>query len=370
MQRSDSPVSAPIRAIGLMSGTSCDGIDAALIETDGERVLRTGPGLTKPYDRPFAAKLTGLMAGEGDAAAIEAELTRRHAELVRSLLDTARLQAGDVALVGFHGQTIRHEPGRRRTWQIGDGPLLAALTGIDVINDFRTADVAAGGQGAPLAPLYHAALAGGLERPLAVLNLGGVGNVTWIGTGSGGDDALLAFDTGPGNALIDDWCRARIGESCDRDGRLAASGHVDERVLARLMDHSYFSAPAPKSLDRNDFTLDPARALSTADGAATLTAFTVAAVAAALAQMPAAPRRWLVTGGGRHNPTIMAALARRLGVPVDPVESVGWDGDLIEAQAFGFLAVRSLRGLPLSVPGTTGVPAPMPGGRLHPGPVA
>ncbi|MEX1108243.1 MAG: anhydro-N-acetylmuramic acid kinase [Dongiaceae bacterium] len=366
MQRSDLPVSPPIRAIGLMSGTSCDGIDAALIETDGERVLQTGPGLTTPYDRPFAARLTGLMAGEGDAAAIEAELTRRHAELVLTLLETARLRASDVAIVGFHGQTIRHEPHRRRTWQIGDGPLLAALTGIDVINDFRAADVAAGGQGAPFAPLYHAALAGGLERPIAVLNLGGVGNVTWIS----GDDALLAFDTGPGNALIDDWCRARIGESCDRGGRLAASGRVDERVLARLMDHPYFTAPAPKSLDRNNFTLDSARALSTADGAATLTEFTAASVAAALAQMPAAPKRWLVTGGGRYNPTIMAALARRLGVPVDPVETVGWDGDLIEAQAFGYLAVRSLRGLPLSVPGTTGVPAPMQGGRLHARPVA
>ncbi|MDZ4735698.1 MAG: anhydro-N-acetylmuramic acid kinase [Rhodospirillaceae bacterium] len=366
MQRSDTPVSGPIRAIGLMSGTSCDGIDAALIETDGEQMLRTGPGLTTPYDRPFAAKLTGLMAGEGDAAEIEAELTRRHADLVRTLLKTARLEASDVALVGFHGQTIRHEPHRRRTWQIGDGALLAALTGIDVINDFRTADVVAGGQGAPFAPLYHAALAGALERPLAVLNLGGVGNVTWIGSG----DVLLAFDTGPGNALIDDWCRARIGESCDHGGRLAASGRVDEGVLARMMDHSYFMAPAPKSLDRNDFTLDLAHSLSTADGAATLTEFTAASVAAALAQMPAAPRRWLVTGGGRHNPTIMAALARRLGVPVDPVESVGWDGDLIEAQAFGYLAVRSLRGLPLSVPGTTGVPVPTEGGRLHARPVA
>ncbi|MEX2201325.1 MAG: anhydro-N-acetylmuramic acid kinase [Dongiaceae bacterium] len=368
MPRAEPAPARPIRAIGLMSGTSCDGIDAALIETDGERQLRTGPGLTQPYDRAFAERLTGLMGGEGDAAAIEAELTRRHAAIVTELLDAAGLHARDVAIVGFHGQTIRHEPHRRRTWQIGDGPLLAALTGIDVVNDFRAADVAAGGQGAPFAPLYHAALAGGLERPLAVLNLGGVGNVTWIGSGDG--DALLAFDTGPGNALIDDWCRAHIGESCDREGKLAASGHVDAGALARLMDHPYFAAAAPKSLDRNDFAVDPVAALSAADGAATLTEFTAASVVAALVQMQAAPERWLVTGGGRHNPTIMATLARRLGVPVEPVESVGWDGDLIEAQAFGYLAVRSLRGLPLSGPGTTGVPVPMPGGRFHATPAA
>jgi anhydro-N-acetylmuramic acid kinase len=353
-----------------MSGTSCDGIDAALIETDGEKQLRAGPGLTQPYDRAFAGRLTGLMGGEGDAAAIEAELTRRHAAIVTALLGVAGLRARDVAIIGFHGQTIRHEPHRRRTWQIGDGPLLAALTGIDVVNDFRAADVAAGGQGAPFAPLYHAALAGDLERPLAVLNLGGIGNVTWIGPGNGESERLLAFDTGPGNALIDDWCRAHIGESCDREGRLAAVGHFDARALARLMDHSYFAAGAPKSLDRNDFALDPVAALSAADGAATLTEFTAASVATAVAQMPEAPHRWLVTGGGRHNPAIMAALSRRLGVPVDRVETVGWDGDLIEAQAFGYLAVRSLRGLPLSVPGTTGVPAPMPGGRLHARPAA
>ena len=361
MQRTDRSSPPPIRAIGLMSGTSCDGIDAALIETDGETVLRTGPGLTRPYDRAFAAQLTGLMAGEGDAVAIEAELTRRHAEIVAALLEIAGLRARDVAIVGFHGQTIRHEPHRRRSWQIGDGKLLAALIGIDVINDFRTADVAAGGQGAPFAPLFHAALAGDLERPLAVLNLGGVGNVTWIGP----DDSLLAFDTGPGNALIDDWCRARIGESCDREGLLAAAGRIDEAALARLMDHPFFAVSAPKSLDRNDFSANPVAALSAEDGAATLTEFTAAAIEASVALMPAVPKRWLVTGGGRRNPAIMAALSRRLVVRVEAVEAVGWDGDLIEAQAFGYLAVRSLRGLPLSMPGTTGVPAPMPGGRRH-----
>jgi anhydro-N-acetylmuramic acid kinase len=370
MPRAEPAAARPIRAIGLMSGTSCDGIDAALIETDGEKLLLAGPGLTRPYDRAFAGRLTGLMGGEGDAAAIEAELTHRHADIVTALLDLAGLRARDVSIVGFHGQTIRHEPHRRRTWQIGDGSLLAALIGIDVVNDFRAADVAAGGQGAPFVPLYHAALARELKRPMAVLNLGGVGNVTWIGPGNDESDALLAFDTGPGNALIDDWCRVNIGENCDREGRLAAAGRVDARALARLMDHPYFDNAAPKSLDRNEFSMDPVAALSAADGAATLTEFTAASVAAAVTQMSEAPLRWLVTGGGRHNPAIMAALSRRLGVPVDPVETVGWDGDLIEAQAFGYLAVRSLRGLPLSVPGTTGVPAPMPGGRLHARPSA
>ncbi len=368
----------PIRAIGLMSGTSCDGIDAAVIETDGENVVRCGPGLTQPYEPSFQRLLTGLMRDEGDATAIEAELTWRHAEAVKALLAQAMLTPSDVALVGFHGQTIRHNPKERFTWQLGDGARLARLTGIDVINDFRAADVAAGGEGAPFAPLYHAALAGRLEPPLAVLNLGGVGNVTWIGatadttTGDGehGEASLLAFDTGPANAMIDDWCRRQTGESYDRNGALAASGTVDAHALAQLMDNGYFAQKAPKSLDRNAFSASPVERLSPADGAATLAAFTVAAVVAALPHMPQAPKRWLVTGGGRHNPVLMQSLARGLKVPVAPVESVGWDGDLIEAQAFGYLAVRSLRRLPLSLPGTTGAPRPIAGGRHHRRPAA
>jgi anhydro-N-acetylmuramic acid kinase len=351
----------PIRAIGLMSGTSCDGIDAAVIETDGENVVRCGPGLTQPYDPAFQRQLT----------AIEAELTRRHAEAVKALLVQAKLAPTDVSIVGFHGQTIRHNPKEHFTWQIGDGERLAQMTGIDVINDFRTADVEAGGEGAPFAPLYHAALASNLERPLAVLNLGGVGNVTWIGSATAdGMPALLAFDTGPANAMIDDWCRRHTGESYDRDGALAASGKVNAPALAQLMNNRYFAQRAPKSLDRNAFSAVPVEKLSPADGAATLAAFTVAAVVAARPHMPMPPKRWLVTGGGRHNPVLMQSLARELKAPVDPVESVGWDGDLIEAQAFGYLAVRSLRGLPLSLPGTTGAPHPIAGGRHHPRPAA
>jgi anhydro-N-acetylmuramic acid kinase len=275
-------------------------------------------------------------------------------------MDEAGLTAADVAVIGFHGHTILHRPDARRTWQIGDGALLARLTGIDVVADFRAADVAAGGQGAPFAPLYHAALCHALDKPVAVLNLGGVGNVTWIGA----DDRLLAFDTGPGNALLDDWAQRHTGKPCDENGALAAAGRVDAAVLGRLLGHPYFAKAPPKSLDRDDFTADAVAGLSAADGAATLAAFTCGAVAAARAHFPAPARRWVVTGGGRHNPVLMRGLAAALRVPVEPIEAIGADGDVLEAQAFAFLAVRSLRGLPLSVPGTTGVPRPMPGGRL------
>jgi anhydro-N-acetylmuramic acid kinase len=351
-------------ALGLMSGTSCDGIDAALVETDGRAAIACGPWLTQPYDTAFQARLRATLGGRGAVAAVERELTERHARAVEELLRRHGLAPAQIGVIGFHGQTILHAPEQRKTWQIGDGALLARLTGIDVINDFRSADVAAGGQGAPLAPLYHAALASALARPLAVLNIGGVANVTWIGA-DGVDGQLLAFDTGPGNAMIDDWALRHTGEPVDRDGRLARAGRVDDEALATLLAHSYFALPAPKSLDRDAFDPAPLRHLSAADGAATLVAFTAAAAVRARDLFPAPVRLWLVTGGGRHNPVLMAALRERLGTPVDPVEAVGWNGDALEAQAFAYLAVRSLRGLPLSLPGTTGVPRPTPGGRLH-----
>jgi anhydro-N-acetylmuramic acid kinase len=272
------------------------------------------------------------------------------------------MSAAQVTVAGFHGQTILHEPEAGRTRQLGDGALLAAETGLDVICDFRGRDMAEGGQGAPFAPLYHAALAADLEKPLAVLNLGGVGNLTWIGPE---DDAILAFDTGPGNALIDDWAERHLGRPIDEDGALARAGTVDEAALSRLLADPYFELVPPKSLDRDAFDSAPLGGLAPADGAATLTAFTAAAVAAARAHLPASPKRWLVTGGGRHNPALMAALAGRLAVPVEPVEAVGWQGDALEAQAFAYLALRSLDGLPLSLPGTTGVAKPTTGGVLH-----
>lgn len=352
-------------AIGLMSGTSMDGIDCALIRTDGRRWVETGPHLTLPYDPAFREGLRAVLGGRGDIPPVEAALTAQHADTVRHFLRLAALAPDEVDLIGFHGHTILHAPEERRTWQIGDGARLAAQTGIPVVNDFRTADVAAGGQGAPLVPLYHQALAAGLERPLAVLNIGGVANVTWLGPG---EDDLLAFDTGPGNALIDDWVLRHTGAGFDAGGRLAADGRVDGQALSRLIQNPFFAARPPKSLDRDAWNAGIVAGLSPADGAATLTEFTAAAVEAALPHLPEAPARWLVTGGGRLNATLMDRLRARLRVPVDPVEAVGWDGDALEAQAFAYLAVRSRLGLPLSLPGTTGVPAPQRGGRFHPAP--
>ncbi len=350
-----------LRAIGLMSGTSLDGVDAAWLETDGEHVGRLGPSLTLPYDAALRADLRGLLdrapgLARDDAAVAEvaARLTARHIEAVRAIG-----LAADI--VGLHGQTILHRPELGLTWQIGDAALLARATGIRVAWDFRTADVAAGGEGAPLAPVYHAALAAPLPRPVAVLNIGGVANVTWIGP----DDSLRACDTGPGNGPLDDWAARHGNSDCDRDGALSAHGRVDKAVLARLLADPYLARPMPKSLDRLDFgaclAASGVEGLAAVDGAATLVAFIAEAVARA--PLPAAPRRWLVCGGGRHNPSLMAALSERLGA-VAPVEAAGWDGDALEAQCFGFLAVRVLRGLPLSFPGTTGVQRPLPGGRL------
>jgi anhydro-N-acetylmuramic acid kinase len=351
------------RTIGLMSGTSLDGIDVALIESDGENEVTTGPWLTMPYERDFREKLRGTLGGKGAVAEVERALTEAHAAAVKRLIE--RHDIKDIDLIGFHGHTILHDPAQRRTWQIGDGALLAKLTGIDVACDFRSADVAAGGEGAPFAPIFHAALSAKLERPLAVVNIGGVANVTWIGEGIGkADSELIAFDTGPGNAPIDDWVQAKTGEAVDYNGALAASGKVDEVQVQRFLQHPYFSRRPPKSLDRDDFVSFKIGDLSTDDGAATLTAITAASIAQGFAQFPAPPRRVLVTGGGRHNPVLMQMLAARLGRPVAPVEAVGWEGDAIEAQAFAYLALRARAGLPLSFPGTTGVPKPMTGGVL------
>lgn len=350
-----------LRTIGLMSGTSLDGIDAAYVETDGIDHVAPGPAMTIPYPPAFRERLRSILGGGapvGEIAAVERELTDRHAEAVAALRREAGIAAVD--LVGFHGHTILHQPERGRTWQIGDGARLAAGTGVEVVADFRSADVAAGGQGAPLVPVFHRALARGLARPLAILNIGGVANVTWIGQG---EAEILSFDTGPGNALLDDWALRHTGVPVDRDGALARAGTADLDLVARFLGDGYFARPAPKSLDRDHFRRWVPEGLGAADGAATLTECLAAAVAAAAEQFPAPPVEWLVTGGGRHNPAIMAALARRLTAAVGSVDRLGWDGDALEAQAFAYLAVRALRKLPLSFPGTTGVGAPLCGGR-------
>jgi anhydro-N-acetylmuramic acid kinase len=348
-------------ALGLMSGTSMDGIDAALLRSDGHEIFAHGPSITLAYEAKFRERLRAVLHGQGEVDAVARELTLRHAEIVRQLLEQAGMARSDVTYIGFHGQTIDHAPAEGRTWQIGDGALLAREVGITVVSDFRSLDVARGGEGAPLAPLYHAALARGLDRPLAVLNVGGVSNVTWIGAG---EADVLAFDCGPGNAMLDDWVAKLTGAPFDRDGALALSGQVDETVLDRLLENDYFDRPAPKSLDRDHFDSSPVAGLVPADGAATLTAFTAAAVARGLALMPEPPRRWLITGGGRRNAAIMVALAARLPSDVAPVEAVGWDGDALEAEAFAYLALRVAKGLPTTLPSTTGVSQPTSGGRI------
>jgi len=352
--------------LGLMSGTSMDGIDAALLRTDGAAISELGPALTLPYEPALRDRIRAcLNDGPGDTHALSRELAVVHAEAVRALLDKAGLTAKDVAWLGFHGHTLLHRPREGRTWQAGDGALLAKLTGISTVSDFRSQDVAMGGQGAPLVPLYHLALAkhAGLAPPLLVLNLGGVGNVTYIGSENETD--LIAFDTGPGNALIDDWMLRHANIAHDENGKMAAAGAVNADRLARLLDHPYFQARPPKSLDRNDFTSAAVEGLSVEDGAATLTAFTAASVARGLSHLPQRPLRCLVCGGGRHNATLMRLLTQHLNMPVESVEAVGWNGDHLEAEAFAFLAARAVRRLPLSLPGTTGVRAPVSGGRQY-----
>ncbi|MGE5146182.1 MAG: anhydro-N-acetylmuramic acid kinase [Candidatus Eiseniibacteriota bacterium] len=356
-------------ALGLMSGTSLDGIDAAVLSTDGRAHVELGPALTVSYDSGLREQIRAVFGGVGAVDEAGRALTVAHAEAVQRLLHGAGLAADDVDVIGFHGQTILHRPAERRTWQIGDGDLLAEMTGIAVVDDFRSRDIALGGQGAPLVPLFHAARCQTLERPVAVLNIGGVANVTWVGAGCDATadvpEDIVAFDTGPGNALIDDWVRTRTGQAWDIDGALARAGQVDERALAALLANPYFDLKPPKSLDRNDFDPAPLAKLSVADGAATLTAFTASAAARASEHLPARPKHWLATGGGRRNPVLMAALSQAFGWEVLPVEAVEWDGDALEAQAFAYLAVRSILKLPLSLPSTTGVPQPTEGGRLH-----
>ncbi|MEP4378902.1 MAG: anhydro-N-acetylmuramic acid kinase [Alphaproteobacteria bacterium] len=355
-------------AVGLMSGTSMDGIDAALIRTDGMTAFEPVAQLDQPYDPEFRAQLRAAVGIAGAHDDVAAELTARHVAIVRELLTMAGVSSESISVMGFHGHTVFHDPAHGRTVQIGDGQTLACETRVDVVADFRAADMAAGGQGAPFAPLFHLARAPS-DRPVCFLNIGGVANLTWIGDGAGaGQDNpfehIRAFDTGPGGALIDDWVHQRTGEPFDLDGRLAAAGRVDRAVLAKLLGNDYFRIPPPKSLDRDAFDLSPVNGLSVEDGAATLTAFTAEAVSRAVPHLPQQPVRWLVTGGGRKNPTLMDWLGKSLGVSVVPTEAAGIDGDAMEAQAFAYLAVRSLRGLPLSGPTTTGVAKPTTGGQL------
>ena len=365
---------ALLRSIGLMSGTSMDGVDVALIETDGDRTVVFGPTGFQPYDdadrallRAALAEAAGLDergARPSAVAAAEKMVTLRHAEAVEAFLAANAIRATDVDLVGFHGQTVLHRPKQRLTIQIGDGAALADRLGISVVYDFRAADVAAGGEGAPVVPVFHRALveaageSGRLPGPLALLNIGGVANVTYVDDGRD----PIACDTGPGNALIDDLMLARTGQPIDRHGHTAARGRVDEAILAGLLDDSFFEVPPPKSLDRNNFSSAAVADLSLEDAAATLTAFTAASVGKLLPHLPSPPRTLIVCGGGGRNPILVRELAQRLPCKVTTADVCGWSGDAMEAQAFAYLAARSALGLPLTFPTTTGVPYPMTGG--------
>jgi anhydro-N-acetylmuramic acid kinase len=359
------------RALGLMSGTSMDGIDVALLDTDGDRELRHGPAASYAYPADIKVKLRAALceakelqergSRPGSLGEIERTLTELNAEAVDRFLRANGVDKEQIDLIGYHGQTVVHDASRKLTVQLGDGRLLAERTGVNVVFDLRAADVAAGGQGAPLVPVYHRALAAQVpDLPAAFLNIGGVANVTWIGAGG----RMLAFDTGPGNALIDDWVLARTGAAHDAEGAIAARGRVDEDVLQELLTSNYFGIPPPKSLDRQDFSSAPADALSLEDGAATLTAFTAAAIGKAREHMPEEPRIWVVCGGGRKNRTLMGMIAGRVANAVVPAEALSLDGDFIEAQAWAYLAVRSALNLPITFPETTGAPAPMTGGVL------
>ncbi|NHO19335.1 anhydro-N-acetylmuramic acid kinase [Acetobacter oeni] len=352
-----------LTVIGLMSGTSLDGVDAAVIRTDGERTETCGPSLSLPYEPHLRSRMRDLLdrsasltQDDPELISVEQLITFRHIEAVQQL----RLIIPDIDLIGFHGQTILHMPDCHRTWQIGDAVRMSRETGLPVVHDFRSADVAAGGEGAPLVPWYHAAILGKAPKPLAVLNIGGVANMTFIGA----DHTICACDTGPGNALLDDWAFRHTGRACDFDGQLARAGKVNHTLLEQMLDNPYFSRPAPKSLDRQTFisALDIIADCTPEDGAATLAAFTVEAVRRT--PLPAKPAIWYICGGGRHNPSLMNGLRHALEVPVESIDSIGWDGDALEAQCFGFLAVRVLRKLPLSAPMITGTPDMRSGGRL------
>jgi len=367
----------PIWAVGLMTGTVLDGnIDVALLKTDGESIERFGAYTLAPYPQQIRDTLEQTLAAarkwnfEGPDPAIFAEaeemLTRAQSAAVQQLVESAGLGMPDIGVVGFHGQSVLHrapQPGRiGATRQLGDGELMHRLLGAKVAYDFRSADVRAGGQGAPLAAIYHQALLRGLDThgEVAVLNLGGVANVTYWD----GGNRLVAFDTGPANAPINDFMKERGLGDMDHDGALARSGTVDEARLAELLKHPYLAQEPPKSLDRFDFTSAMAEGLDPATGAATLTAFPAAVVGKGLDLLPTRPTRLVASGGGRHNPLIMEMLRSRARVEAVPAEAVGWRGDAIEAECFAFLAVRVLHGLPISFPTTTGAPHPLTGGRL------
>lgn len=356
-------------AVGLMSGTSLDGIDAALLATDGRKYVKPMGFAGLPLDPDLRGAIKEFMGSRDklsdQAKRMEMEITLAHADAVRELISITGHDLSEVDVIGFHGQTITHEPDDRFTWQMGNGDLLASELETDVVSDFRTNDVKAGGQGAPFIPVYHhaMALASNQKLPMAVLNIGGVSNITWIGSDEEKD--MIAFDTGPGNALLNDFVAKRRNELFDRDGKLASAGIINQDLLIKWLSDDYFRKQPPKSLDRGHFDVSDLKNQTDENGAATLAAFTYFSVDKSLDFLPKPPSELLVTGGGRKNPVLMNGLKDILKIPVKPVEEIGWNGDYLEAEGMAYLAVRSLLGLPLSFPETTGVPSPATGGTLH-----
>lgn len=361
-----------MKAIGLMSGTSLDGVDVALVETDGERVTALGPTGYRPYsdgERELfrqalveGAALTDRRARPGILAKADAFVTEVHAEAVETLLAEEQIDRAGISIVGFHGQTVLHKPQDRLTVQIGDGAALARTLRLPVACDFRQADILAGGQGAPIVPVFHQTMARDLaySPPIAVLNIGGVANITYVDIGD-----PIACDTGPGNALIDDFMRARTGAPYDDKGDVAAIGRPNQTFINDVLKHRFFDLKPPKSLDRNAFAFANIGLpdFSVPDGAATLSALTVQAVARIVPHLPAVPRAWIVAGGGARNNTLMRMLTEQLApANVETADAAGWSSDALEAQAFAFLAVRCLKGKTITFPSTTGVKAPITGG--------
>lgn len=350
----------PVWVIGLMSGTSLDGIDAAAIYTDGIDILEYGPGLTIPYEPEFQRQLQeipGLPLITPEGQAVEQQLTRLHVQAIEKLREKMDYSP---ELIGFHGHTVYHAPPTTR--QMGDGQLLANLTQLPVVYQFRLNDCAQGGQGAPLIPIYHQALCRDLDKPVCLVNIGGVANITAIS-----DEHLIAFDTGPGNALIDDVVRKQFLQPFDNNGEIAATGHIKHQIVENWLQHPYFQSPYPKSLDRNDFQsfINKTAFKSAADQLATLAAFTSACIAVAVEQLPFVPVMLLVCGGGRKNKFMMHCLQQLLpDLIIQDVDDLYWNGDLLEAQGFAYMAVRKLRELPISFPTTTGVKEPTTGGEL------
>ncbi|WP_010138751.1 anhydro-N-acetylmuramic acid kinase [Oceanicola sp. S124] len=357
-----------LRVLGAMSGTSLGGVDAAVLGTDGTRIAGFGPAARRPYtaaERETLRAALGLWPGDDPArlSAAEEVLRTAHAELLSGF--------EGIDLVGFHGQTLAHEPRGRGSFQAGNGADLAGILGLPVVWDFRAADLRLGGEGAPLTPFYHHALARhlGMKRPVAFLNLGGLGTLSWVDPSRPTPEtpgAVLAFDTGPATAPLDDLMLVRRGLRCDEDGALAAEGRVAEGALELFLDDPYFSRLPPKSLDRNGFAtmVGLVGELSDADAAATLTAMSASAVMRGMEHLPEPPDRLLVSGGGRLNPVLMEMLSVALDCPVEPVEEVGLDGDRLDAQAVAFLAARVFHGLATSCAGTTGVSMAVGGGEI------